>query len=159
MNELDALIEEKTGLTIEQAMRIDKVNLYKKLGEETFWKLSKTFYTKVFTDEEVWFRNIFKNRSIEEAIENQAQFFMQRMGGPAYFTQRKGHPALMGRHMNFNMAEKAANRWLLHMKASIAETTEIDEDSAGRMMDYFTHTAFFLSIGVSKQQPVRREEE
>ncbi len=159
MNELDALIEEKTGLTIEQAMRIDKVNLYKKLGEETFWKLSKTFYTKVFNDEEEpWFKNIFKNRSMEEAIENQAEFFMQRMGGPAYFTKRKGHPALMGRHMNFNMAEKAAERWLFHMKASIAETPEIDEDSASRMMDYFTHTAYFLSIGVSKQQGMKRGE-
>ena len=81
MRDLDAEIEKKTGLSIEEAMRIDKTNLYKKLGEETFWKLSKTFYEKVYNDEEKWFQNIFKNRSMEEAIQNQAEFFMQRMGG------------------------------------------------------------------------------
>ena len=47
MRDLDAEIEKKTGLSIEEAMRIDKTNLYKKLGEETFWKLSKTFYENV----------------------------------------------------------------------------------------------------------------
>ena len=159
MKDLDALIEEKTGLTIEEAMRIDEVNLYKKLGEETFWKLSRTFYTKVFNDEETWFKNIFKNKNMEDAIENQAEFFMQRMGGPMYFSERKGHPALIGRHMPFNMSEKAANRWLLHMKAAVAETTEIDKGSAERMMAYFTHTAYFLSIGVTGQQKMQRGEE
>jgi truncated hemoglobin YjbI len=152
MRDLDALIEEKTGLTIDQAMRMDQTNLYKKLGEETFWKLSRTFYERVYNDDQKWFKNIFKNRSMEEAIQNQAEFFMQRMGGPAYFSERKGHPALIGRHMQFNMSEKAAERWLYHMKAAISETPEIDSDSASRMMDYFTHTAYFLSIGVTSQQ-------
>ena len=50
MRDLDAEIEKKTGLSLEEAMRIDKINLYKKLGEETFWKLSRTFYTKVYND-------------------------------------------------------------------------------------------------------------
>ncbi|MBP9889969.1 MAG: hypothetical protein KBF93_26965 [Leptospiraceae bacterium] len=157
MRDLDAEIEKKTGLSLEEAMRIDKINLYKKLGEETFWKLSRTFYTKVYNDEEKWFQNIFKNKNMEDAIQNQVEFFMQRMGGPAYFSQRKGHPALMGRHMNFNMSEKAAERWLFHMKAALAETPEIDADSASRMMDYFTHTAYFLSLGVTAQQKMRNE--
>ena len=79
MRDIDAEIEKKTGLSIEEAMRLDKTNLYKKLGEETFWKLSRTFYEKVYNDEEKWFQNIFKNRSMEDAIQNQAEFFMQRM--------------------------------------------------------------------------------
>jgi truncated hemoglobin YjbI len=85
MKDLDELIEERTGLTMEEAMRIDEVNLYERLGEETFWKLSRAFYTKVYNDEEKWFQNIFKNKSMEEAIENQAEFFMQRMGGTYVF--------------------------------------------------------------------------
>ena len=159
MKDLDELIEERTGLTMEEAMRIDEVNLYERLGEETFWKLSRAFYTKVYNDKEKWFQNIFKNKSMEEAIENQAEFFMQRMGGPMYFSKRKGHPALIGRHMPFNMSEKAANRWLLHMKAAVAETKEIDSDSAERMMKYFMHTAHFLSIGVTSQQKSPRDKE
>ncbi|HMV41967.1 MAG TPA: truncated hemoglobin family protein [Leptospiraceae bacterium] len=159
MRDIDAIIEEKTGLSIEQAMRIDEVNLYKLLGEETFWKLSKTFYEKVFNDEEKWFRNIFKNKSKEEAIQNQAEFFMQRMGGPQYFSERKGHPALMARHIQFNMSEKAAERWLFHMKNTLDEIPEIDADSKSRMMAYFTHTAYFLSVGVTTQQRERRRDE
>ena len=77
MRDIDDLIEKKTGLSIKEAMSIDETNLYKKLGEETFWKLSTIFYTKVFNDEELWFRNIFKNRSLEDAIQNQVEFFIQ----------------------------------------------------------------------------------
>jgi hypothetical protein len=63
MRDLDSLIEEKTGLSLKEAMSIDEVNLYTRLGEETFWKLSKSFYTKVYSDEEEkWFKNIFKNK-------------------------------------------------------------------------------------------------
>ncbi|PJE04927.1 MAG: hypothetical protein CK427_00745 [Leptospira sp.] len=153
MRDLDSLIEEKTGLSLKEAMSIDEVNLYTRLGEETFWKLSKSFYTKVYSDEEEkWFKNIFKNKPMDEAIQNQVEFFMQRMGGPAYYSQRKGHPALIGRHMNFNMAEKAAERWLYHMRNALAEVKEIDEDSKIRMMKYFTHTAYFLSYGVSMKK-------
>ena len=156
MRDIDDLIEKKTGLSIKEAMSIDETNLYKKLGEETFWKLSTIFYTKVFNDEELWFRNIFKNRNIEDAIQNQVEFFIQRMGGPAYFSQRKGHPALIARHMDFNMKEKAAERWLHHMKEALSEVPAIDEDSKKRMMNYFTHTAYFLSLGVTMQQEARR---
>ena len=158
MRDIDDLIEKKTGLSIKEAMSIDDTNLYKKLGEETFWKLSTIFYTKVFNDEELWFRNIFKNRSLEDAIQNQVEFFIQRMGGPAYFSHRKGHPALIGRHMNFNMKEKAAERWLHHMKEALSEVPAIDEDSKKRMMNYFIHTAYFLSIGVTGQQEARRND-
>ena len=165
MRDLDAEIEKKTGLSIEEAMRIDKTNLYKKLGEETFWKLSKTFYEKVYNDEEKWFQNIFKNRSMEEAIQNQAEFFMQRMGGPAYFSQRKGHPALMGRHINFNMSEKAAERWLFHMKAALAETPEIDADSNRKCGSKFYSICFFsrlllkLIFVFTKKQPIEVKDE
>ena len=152
MNPMDELIEEKSGITTQQAMRIDEVNLYKRLGEEVFYKLSINFYTRVFNDEEKWFRNIFKGRTLEDAVQNQAEFFMQRLGGPPYFSKRKGHPALMARHIDFNMNEKAAKRWLHHMREALDETIEIDNDSKERMFDFFTHTAWFLSIGVSSRQ-------
>ncbi|MCB1143460.1 MAG: hypothetical protein H7A24_16505 [Leptospiraceae bacterium] len=152
MRDIEKQIEKMTGLSLEEAMSIDEVNLYDRLGEETFWKLSKLFYNKVYQDEEIWFRNIFKNRDIEDSIQNQVEFFIQRMGGPQYFSERKGHPALIARHMDFNMKEKAAERWLFHMKNSLEETPEIDDDSKHRMLNYFTHTAYFLSIGVTQHQ-------
>lgn len=152
MRHLNPIIEEKTGISEQEAFAIDDTNLYEKLGEVVFKTLSRNFYTRVYNDEQKWFRNIFKHKDFEEAIANQHDFFMQRMGGPPYFSERKGHPALIARHMNFNMSEKSAQRWLFHMRAALAETEGIDENTANIMMKYFTHTAFFLSLGVTQAQ-------
>ena len=149
---MDELIDKVSGVKREDAFKIDEINIYNALGEEVFYKLSNTFYTKVFNDEEKWFRNIFKGKTLDEAVQNQAEFFIQRMGGPPYFSKRKGHPALIGRHMKFNMSEKAAERWLHHMQEALDETTEIDDDIKTRMMNFFKHTAYFLSFGVRRNR-------
>lgn len=146
---MDAEIERLAGITREQALRIDEVNLFERLGEAPILKLSTNFYTRVYADEETWFRNIFKGRPIAESIQNQVDFFIQRLGGPPRYSQRKGHPALIARHLNFNMNRKAAERWLFHMRAAFDDTPEIDADSRTRMLDFFTHTAYFLHLGVS----------
>ncbi|MEM7181935.1 MAG: truncated hemoglobin family protein [Spirochaetota bacterium] len=155
MRHLDPLIEKAVGFSTEEAMSIDQANLYERLGEDVFWKLSTEFYERVFNDEEKWFRNIFKGRDQKEATQNQVEFFMQRLGGPPYFSQRKGHPALIQRHMGFNMNEKAAKRWLHHMQEAIDTVEEIDSDSKERMMKYFTHTAYFLSIAFDQMKEQR----
>jgi len=152
VNGLDAEIERLAGISKEKALRIDEVNLYERLGPETFKKLSANFYTRVFHDEEQWFRNIFKASTMEEAIQNQMEFFMQRLGGPPLYSQRKGHPALIARHLNFNMNKKAAERWLYHMRAALEDTPEIDADSRERMFDFFSHTAYFLHLGVTQRK-------
>jgi len=148
---MDAEIERLTGITRERALRIDEVNIYERLGPEVFKQLSTAFYTAVFADDEKWFRNIFKGSSLEEAIQNQMEFFMQRLGGPPLYSQRKGHPALIMRHLKFNMSLKATERWVYHMQNALAATAEIDTDSKGRMLDFFTHTAYFLHLGVTSR--------
>lgn len=52
-----------------------------------FWILE----IRVYEDEEEWFRSIFANSTKEEAIRNQYEFFVQRMGGPPLYSQRKGY--------------------------------------------------------------------
>lgn len=48
-------------------------------------------FGRVYDDEEEeWFRSIFANSKKEEAIQNQYEFFVQRMGGPPLFSQRRG---------------------------------------------------------------------
>jgi len=155
MQHMDAEIERLSGITRERALRIDEVNLYERLGEAAFAKLSTEFYRRVFNDELSWFRNIFKSSTIEDATQNQMEFFIQRLGGPPRYSERKGHPALIARHMKFNMSLKAAERWVEHMRAALAATGEIDADSAERMLDFFTHTAYFLHLGCTSRQGPR----
>lgn len=45
---------------------------------------------RVYDDDDEWFRSIFANSKKEEAIQNQYEFFVQRMGGPPLYSQRKG---------------------------------------------------------------------
>lgn len=47
-------------------------------------------HNRVYDDEEEWFRSIFANSKKEDAIQNQYEFFAQRMGGPPLYNQRRG---------------------------------------------------------------------
>lgn len=136
-----------SGVRQEEAAAIDHVNLYEKLGFDTFVQLSTNFYTNVYSDEQQWFRSIFANATKDEAIQNQYEFFIQRMGGPPLYAQRKGTTALIARHGPYPITERAAARWLYHMKSALDQTSEIDFDSKTRMFNFFKHTAFFLVAG------------
>lgn len=46
---------------------------------------------RVYEDEEEWFRQIFAGSKKEDAIRNQYEFLVQRMGGPQLFSQRRGN--------------------------------------------------------------------
>lgn len=56
---------------------------------------------RVYDDEEEWFRSIFANSKKEDAIQNQYEFFVQRMGGPPLFSQRRGDSNLTSIIMSF----------------------------------------------------------
>ncbi|XP_022131302.1 two-on-two hemoglobin-3 [Momordica charantia] len=147
MQSLQEKASEWSGLKREDAFAIDEVNLFQKLGLQTFVTLSTNFYNRVYDDEEEWFRSIFGNSKKEDAIQNQYEFFVQRMGGPPLYSQRKGHPALIARHRPFPVTLRAAERWLQHMQLALDETPDIDADSKVRMTNFFRHTAFFLVAG------------
>lgn len=48
------------------------------------------FVCRVYDDDQEWFRKIFASSTKEDAIRNQYEFFVQRMGGPQLYSQRKG---------------------------------------------------------------------
>ncbi|XP_050227842.1 two-on-two hemoglobin-3 [Mercurialis annua] len=148
MQSLQEKASQWSGVSNADALAIDATNLFEKLGLQAFINLSTNFYNRVYEDEEEeWFRLIFANSKKEEAIQNQYEFFVQRMGGPQLYSQRKGHPALIGRHKPFPVTHKAAERWLHHMQQALDSTTEIDNESKTTMMNFFRHTAFFLVAG------------
>ncbi|KAF5456543.1 hypothetical protein F2P56_026013 [Juglans regia] len=147
MQSLQAKASEWSGVNQDDAFAIDDANLFQKLGLRTFISLSTNFYTRVYDDEEEWFRSIFARSKKEDAIQNQYEFFVQRMGGPPLYSQRKGHPALIARHRPFPVTHRAAERWLHHMQQALESTPDIDADSKLRMLNFFRHTAFFLVAG------------
>lgn len=123
--------------------RIDEVNLYDLLGSELIWRLSTAFYRRVDTDPDEWFRSIFPD-DLTEAVQNQAEFFIQRLGGPPLYSQRKGHPALRARHARFTIPKAAAARWLKHMIEAMDEVG-VPDDARDRLEEFFADTAQFLT--------------
>lgn len=162
MNTLQEIASAQSGVALNEAFIIDEVNLYDRLGHDTFVKLSTEFYNRVYSDEEEWFRNIFAVSKKEDAIQNQYEFFIQRMGGPPLYSQRKGHPALIGRHQPFSVTRTGAGRWLEHMQAALDATSDIDDDSRRRMWNFFRHTAYFISEGLQltkqRQQQAQKQQ-
>ncbi|KAG1330060.1 two-on-two hemoglobin-3 [Cocos nucifera] len=148
MQALQQKASEWSGVAASDAFAIDETNLFETLGGlQPFIDLSTNFYNRVYDDEEEWFRSIFANSKKEDAIRNQYEFLVQRMGGPPLYSQRKGHPALIGRHRPFPVTHQAAERWLHHMQQALDSMSSIDPDSKIKMMNFFRHTAFFLVAG------------
>ncbi|KAM0944824.1 putative Globin-like superfamily protein [Dioscorea sansibarensis] len=148
MQSLQEKASEWSGVAPSDAFAIDETNLFETLGGvQPFIDLSTNFYTRVYEDEEEWFRSIFANSMKEDAIQNQYEFFVQRMGGPPLYSQRKGHPALIARHRPFPVTHEAAERWLHHMQQALDSTQSIGPESKTKMMNFFRHTAFFLVAG------------
>ena len=121
---------------------IDKFNVYEELGHDKFVELSTCFYKKVYADKEPSFRGMFP-ADMDSAIQNQYEFFIQRMHGPPLYSERKGHPALRGRHAHFQITRAHADKWLSYMREAmvevgIAETTRLIMD------EFFTDVAYFL---------------
>ncbi|CAN1162074.1 Two-on-two hemoglobin-3 [Linum perenne] len=142
MQTLQQKASDWSGVDHADAFAIDETNLFNKLGLQTFIDLSTNFYNRVYDDEEEeWFRSIFANSKKEEAIQNQYEFFVQRMGGPPLYSQRKGHPALIGRHRPFPVTHRAAERWLHHMQNALDSTPEIDPESKVIMMNFLRQSS------------------
>lgn len=129
---------------------IDRMNVYEEIGHDKFVELSTAFYRRVYGDEEdVFFREQFNGRPMEQAIKNQYEFFIQRMGGPPLYTQNRatdkygGHPALRARHGPFAVTTANADRWMFHMRHALDEvglTGPVRE----AMEAFFADVAYFL---------------
>ena len=76
-----------------------------------------------------------------------AMFLVQYWGGPATYSEHRGHPRLRVRHMPYRVDTAARDAWLGHMRVALAATAErrgtpsvvIDEVDA-----YFERSADFL---------------
>jgi hemoglobin len=136
---------ELSGVSYQDANEIDSINLGEIIGEYNMLQLSESFYKKVLNDKDEWFRNMFSGR--EDFASDQNEFIMQRMGGPSYYSDRKGTPGLIKRHAHIEMSPRTAERWLEYMDETLEEF-EINKDISARqremMMSYFRWQSYFL---------------
>jgi hemoglobin len=88
--------------------------LYQQVGgRETVSAIVEGFYRRVEGDEHL--RAVYPD-DLEPGKAKLKLFFEEWLGGPRVYSSKYGHPRLRRRHFPFVIDEKAAGRWLRHMR-------------------------------------------
>ncbi|SFE60870.1 globin domain-containing protein [Sunxiuqinia elliptica] len=87
------------------------LELYKYLQEEGVRKMVSDHYDLLAQSS---IKHLFPSNPVglDAAKERSADFFVQRLGGPDYYKQHRGHPMLVRRHLPFKIDEDARIVWL-----------------------------------------------
>lgn len=114
------------------------------VGSDFFVEVVERFYAGVADDAVL--RPMYP-ADLAGATARLAMFLVQYWGGPATYSEHRGHPRLRMRHMPYRVDTAARDAWLRHMRAALAATGEkrrtpsvvLDEIDA-----YFERSADFL---------------
>jgi hemoglobin len=99
---------------------IDERTLFDRAGGMPFFEaLVAAFYAGVAGDPIL--RPIYPEADLAPAQRRLKLFLAQYWGGPRTYDDERGHPRLRMRHAPFAIDATARDRWLLHMRAAIAE--------------------------------------
>ena len=103
-------------------------------GEATFRLLVERFYDRVAEDELL--RPIYPEEDLSGATDRLALFLIQYWGGPATYSEQRGHPRLRMRHQPFAIGRHERDAWLGHMTAAV-ESLDLAPPVRGALLDYF----------------------
>ncbi|MCB0881142.1 MAG: globin [Thermoleophilia bacterium] len=120
----------------------DETTLYDAVGgRETFRALVDDFYRGVAGDPPL--RALYPEEDLGPAADRLRMFLEQYFGGPATYSERRGHPRLRMRHAPFVIDADQRDRWLRHMLAAL-DARALAPELDAPIRDYFTAVADFL---------------
>jgi hemoglobin len=115
------------------------LTLYERAGGTPFFEaLVGRFYAAVADDPIL--RPIYPEPDLSNAQHRLTLFLIQYWGGPRTYDDERGHPRLRMRHFPFAIGPTERDRWLVHMRASIAQSAP-PSDVAADLERYFTAAA------------------
>lgn len=118
---------------------IEQATLYGRAGGMPFFEaLVGRFYEGVATDEVL--RPLYPEADLAPATRRLTLFLAQYWGGPRTYDEERGHPRLRMRHFPFVIDPVARDRWLVHMRAAIADLAP-PPDVAAELERYFAMAA------------------
>jgi hemoglobin len=109
-------------------------------GAPWFETLTERFYTAVTTDAVL--RPVYPD-DLAAAQDRLCGFLIQYWGGPADYSNQRGHPRLRMRHMRFAIGTAERNAWYRHMAAAVKAGGLTEDDELG-MLRYFAGTSLQL---------------
>ena len=108
-------------------------------GEATFRRLVEAFYDGVAADPLL--RPLYPEADqpgsdLPGARERLTLFLVQYWGGPATYSETRGHPRLRMRHQPFAIGRAERDAWLRHMTAAV-DTLDVERGVRKALLDYF----------------------
>ena len=120
-------------------MTADRQTLYDRAGGTPFFEaLVGRFYDGVATDPLL--RPVYPEPELAGARHRLTLFLIQYWGGPTTYDDERGHPRLRMRHAPFAIGPAERDRWLVHMRAAIADVAP-PKDVAAELEGYFSMAA------------------
>ncbi|HNA10349.1 MAG TPA: bacitracin resistance protein BacA [Leptospiraceae bacterium] len=108
-------------------------NLFKNLGEEKIRSLANFFYKEIALSA---IRPMYPE-DLKPGEEKLADFLIQVMGGPAYYSRKYGHPRMRARHFPFEIDEKARRVWLSCFKKAL-DAIDVNENDKVDIYSFLT---------------------
>ncbi|MGL5809917.1 MAG: globin [Nocardioides sp.] len=107
-------------------------------GMETIAGIVERFYVGVATDPVL--RPMYPEDDLSGAQQRFTLFLAQYWGGPATYSDTRGHPRLRMRHAPFAVTPDAKERWLTHFRAALDQAALTAEQDR-RFWEYITYAA------------------
>jgi hemoglobin len=109
-------------------------------GEETFTRLIERFYAAVAEDPVLRPLYPAEPESFAAAGEHLRLFLIQYWGGPATYSERRGHPRLRMRHAPFSIGRAERDAWMGHMRRAV-DSLDLPPAVRDAFLDYFENAA------------------
>ncbi|MEM9035623.1 MAG: globin [Actinomycetota bacterium] len=118
----------------------EQITIFEAVGGQAFFDaLVDRFYVEIEADELL--RPLYPP-DLTESRRNLAEFLGQYWGGPGVYSDRKGHPRLRMRHVNFAIGEEQRAAWVRAMTAALDGTEPpLHPELRRRFDDYFEMAA------------------
>ena len=107
-------------------------------GKDFFVNLVKDFYQEIINDPVL--KPMYPEDDLDGAIERLTLFLMQYWGGPATYSELRGHPRLRMRHAAFPIDFRARDSWLKNMKVAL-DKQEITQENRTKLWNYLQMAA------------------
>jgi hemoglobin len=116
-------------------------HVYGLIGDDGFRRLVAAFYRRVPADDLLG--PMYPKHDLAGAEERLRGFLVQRFGGPATYSEQRGHPRLRMRHAPFKISQAGRDRWVTLMEAAMAEA-DLPEAAHAPLRKFFHEAATFM---------------
>jgi hemoglobin len=117
------------------------MTVYDQIGEKGLVAVVAAFYRRVAADPVL--RPVYPEADLSEAERRLRLFLIQYFGGPATYSEERGHPRLRMRHAPFAIGKAERDAWIKAMLGALDEVS-VPEPTYGEMREYFEKAADFM---------------